>query len=45
MANTFLVNLNTDFSRESKYLSTTLLDKIEKNLKNNQKIILYLNQR
>ncbi len=45
MANTFLVNLNTDYSKESKYLSTTLLDKIEENLKNNKKIILYLNKR
>ncbi len=45
MKNTFLVNLNIDYSRESKYLSTTLLDKIEENLKNNKKIILYLNKR
>ena len=31
--NTFLVNLNIDYSKHSKYLSTTLLDKIEENLK------------
>jgi primosomal protein N' len=40
-----LVDLNQDKSRESKYLSNTLIDKIDECLKNNKKIILYLNKR
>jgi primosomal protein N' len=40
-----LVNLAQDKSKISNYLSNTLLFEIEKNLKNNKKVILYLNKR
>jgi primosomal protein N' (replication factor Y) len=40
-----LVDLNQDKSSVNKYLSNTLLTKIEENLKNGKKVILYLNKR
>jgi primosomal protein N' (replication factor Y) len=40
-----LINLNQNKSNINKYLSSTLIDKVEKKLKNNKKIILYLNKR
>jgi len=40
-----IVNLSLDKSKISQYISFTLLNKIEENLKNNKKIILYLNKR
>ncbi len=45
MKNTYLVNLSIDSSKYSKYLSNTLITKIEENFKKNNKVILYLNQR
>ncbi len=39
------INLNQDSSKINKYLSNTLLKKIEESLENNNKIILYLNKR
>jgi primosomal protein N' (replication factor Y) len=39
------INLNQDNSKINKYLSNTLLKKINENLENNNKIILYLNKR
>ncbi len=41
----YLVNLSQDKSKLSPYISNTLLSQIEKNLRNNKKIILYLNKR
>ncbi len=41
----YIVNLSQDHSRENKYLSTTLLAKIENHLKNQKKTLLYLNKR
>jgi len=41
----YTVNLSQDNSRENMYLSTTLLKKIEENIKDNKKTILYLNKR
>jgi len=41
----YIVNLSQDKSKLSPYISTTLLTQIEENLKNNKKIILYLNKR
>ncbi|MDF1682840.1 MAG: hypothetical protein P1U46_03905 [Patescibacteria group bacterium] len=43
--NMLLVNLNQDRSKISKYLSNTLLKNIEKSIKENKKVILYLNKR
>jgi primosomal protein N' len=40
-----LVNLSQNKSKISSYISASLLDKIEENIKNNKKIILYLNKR
>lgn len=40
-----LVNLSQDFSKENKYLSNTLIKKINSSLEKNQKIILYLNKK
>ena len=40
-----LVNLNQDKSKVNKYLSNTLLEAIENSIKNNKKVILYLNKR
>jgi primosomal protein N' len=39
------VNLNQDFSKINKYISNTLLKNIDENIKNNRKVILYLNKR
>ncbi len=39
------VNLNQDFSKINKYISNTLLKNIDENMKNNKKVILYLNKR
>jgi len=41
----YIINLSQDKSKISNYISNTLLLKIEENLKNNKKIILYLNKR
>ena len=41
----FLVNLSQDKSKINPYISNTLLEKIEGSLKENKKIILYLNKR
>lgn len=41
----YIVNLNQDQSRENKYLSTTLIKKIQSALENKKKTILYLNKR
>ena len=41
----FLVNLSQDKSKLNPYISNTLLKKIEESLKENKKIILYLNKR
>jgi len=40
-----IVNLSLDKSKINNYISSTLLNKIEENLENNKKIILYLNKR
>lgn len=40
-----ITNLNQDRSNINKYLSNTLLENIDKNIKNNKKTILYLNKR
>lgn len=40
-----IVNLSQDQSKENKYLSTTLLKKIQKNITKSKKIILYINRR
>ncbi len=40
-----LVNLSQDKSQISNYISNTLLNHIEQNIKDNKKIILYLNKR
>ena len=40
-----LINLNQNKSNLNYYISSTLLEKIEDNLKNNKKIIIYLNKR
>lgn len=40
-----IINLSQDASRESRYLSTTLLAQIEKNIKVGEKVLLYLNKR
>jgi len=40
-----LVNLNLDKSKINKYLSNTLLKEIDNCMKNNKKVILYLNKR
>lgn len=45
MKHIFLVDLNKDASRHNAYLSETLLTKIEHNLSQNKKTILYLNKR
>lgn len=44
MKNIYTINLNLDKSRIP-YFSSTLLEKIEENIKENKKIILYLNRR
>lgn len=41
----FTVNLAQDKSRESRYLSNTLLSEIENTLKRGEKTLLYLNKR
>lgn len=41
----FTINLAQDSSKQNQYLSTTLLDMIHENLKEDKKIILYLNKR
>lgn len=41
----YLVNLAQDSSKINPYISNTLLEKIEENLKENKKIILYINKR
>ncbi len=40
-----IVNLSQDQSKENKYLSTTLLHKMEENISKKRKIILYINRR
>lgn len=40
-----LVNLSQDQSKINNYISNTLINKIEENLNNNKKIILYINKR
>ena len=45
MKNYTLVDLVKDASKYNKYLSNTLLNLIDENLKNNKKIILYINKR
>lgn len=45
MKNFYLVDLWIDKSKQNAYISNTLLSKIEQNLKEKKKIILYLNKR
>ena len=40
-----IINLSQDSSKYSKYLSTTLIEQIEKNLKLWEKVLIYLNKR
>lgn len=41
----YTINLSQDSSKENMYLSTTLLERIEENINNKKKVILYLNKR
>lgn len=41
----YVINLSQDWSKQNKYLSNTLLQKIEKNLEKKWKTIIYINRR
>ena len=41
----YIINLWQDSSPDNQYISNTLIQKIEDNVKNNKKVILYLNKR
>jgi len=45
MKNLFIVNLNKDKSKISQYISTTLINKIEQNIKEWKKSLIYINKK